>query len=58
MEQPAKTCPKCGSGDYTIRGRICQLHGVTKGMRGFFVNCAQFKCSHEWGVRTLAKGLG
>jgi hypothetical protein len=21
MEQPAKTCLKCGSGDYTFRGR-------------------------------------
>jgi transposase-like protein len=21
MDQPAKSCPKCGSGDYTFRGR-------------------------------------
>jgi DNA-directed RNA polymerase subunit M/transcription elongation factor TFIIS len=57
MEVPTKTCPKCGSGDYTFRSRkkIETAEGQEAGIETKY-RCKA--CSHEWRVRTPAKGVG
>jgi transposase-like protein len=50
MEQRAKTCPQCGSGDYTFRSRkkIEQAEGREAAVETKY-RCEA--CGHEWKVR-------
>ena len=50
MEQPAKTCPQCGSGDYTFRSRkrIEPAEGREAAVETTY-RCKA--CGHEWKVR-------
>jgi transposase-like protein len=50
MEQPAKTCPQCGSGDYTFRSRkkIEPAEGREAAVETKY-RCKA--CGHEWKVR-------
>ena len=56
MEQPAKTCPKCGSGDYTFRSRkkIEAAQGQAPAVETKY-RCKA--CEHEWRVRVAVKGV-
>ena len=50
MEQPAKTCPKCGSGDYTFRSR--KKIEAAEGQEAAVETKYRCKaCGHEWKVR-------
>jgi DNA-directed RNA polymerase subunit M/transcription elongation factor TFIIS len=55
MEQPAKTCPKCGSGDYMFRSRkkIETAAGEAAAVETKY-RCKA--CEHEWRVRVAANG--
>jgi transposase-like protein len=56
MEEPAKTCPKCGSGDYRFRSR--KKIETAEGQEAAIETKYRCKaCSHEWRVRTPAKGV-
>jgi transposase-like protein len=50
MEQPAKTCPQCGSGDYTFRSRkkIEPAEGQETAVEMKY-RCKA--CGYEWKVR-------
>jgi hypothetical protein len=50
MEQPAKFCPKCGSGQYMFRGRkkIEAANGQEEAVETKY-RCKA--CEHEWKVR-------
>jgi DNA-directed RNA polymerase subunit M/transcription elongation factor TFIIS len=54
MEQSAKTCPQCGSGDYTFRGRkkieANSVYGEPAAMETKY-RCKA--CGHEWKVRIV-----
>jgi hypothetical protein len=50
MEQPAKACPKCGSGDYAFRGR--KRIEAAAGQEAAVETKYRCKaCNHEWKVR-------
>jgi hypothetical protein len=53
MEQPANSCPKCGSGDYTFRGRkkvpAEKVHAVAVETK---YRCKAY--GNEWKVRLHA----
>jgi transposase-like protein len=50
MDQPAKFCPKCGSGDYTFRGRKKVEAG--DGQEAAVETKYRCKaCGEEWRVR-------
>jgi transposase-like protein len=54
MAQPAKTCPKCGSGDYTFRGR--KKIEAAQGHEAAIETKYRCKpCGHEWTVREAVK---
>ena len=55
MEKPARTCPKCGSGDYMFRSRkkIEPVNGQEAAVEAKY-RCKA--CGHEWKVRVAAKG--
>jgi DNA-directed RNA polymerase subunit M/transcription elongation factor TFIIS len=50
MEQPAKTCPKCGSADYGFRSRktVAAADGRPPAVETKY-RCKA--CLHEWRVR-------
>jgi DNA-directed RNA polymerase subunit M/transcription elongation factor TFIIS len=51
MEKPAKACPKCGSGEYTFRGR--KKIEPTEDQEAAVETKYRCKaCGHEWEVRT------
>jgi DNA-directed RNA polymerase subunit M/transcription elongation factor TFIIS len=50
MEQPAKSCPKCGSGHYTFRSR--KKNEAANGQEASVETNYRCKaCGHEWKVR-------
>jgi DNA-directed RNA polymerase subunit M/transcription elongation factor TFIIS len=52
MEQPAKTCPKCRSGEYAFRSR--KKIEAQEGQEAAVETKYRCKaCLHEWKVRTL-----
>jgi hypothetical protein len=53
MDQPAKTCPKCGSGDYAFRGRKrIEAAGGRPAAVETKYRCKA--CGEEWRVRASA----
>jgi hypothetical protein len=52
QQQPAKTCPKCGSGDYQFRSRKKVPAASEKGEPGTTEMKYRCKaCEHEWKVK-------
>jgi DNA-directed RNA polymerase subunit M/transcription elongation factor TFIIS len=50
MDQPAKTCPKCGSGEYMFRSR--KKIEAADGQEAAIETKYRCKaCGHEWKVR-------
>jgi DNA-directed RNA polymerase subunit M/transcription elongation factor TFIIS len=55
MDQPARTCPECGSGEHAFRGRKKIEPG--DGQEAAVETKYRCKaCGHEWKVRVGAKG--
>jgi DNA-directed RNA polymerase subunit M/transcription elongation factor TFIIS len=56
MQEPAtKSCPKCGSGEYTFRGRKKIAAEPGQGEAEAVETKYRCKaCAHEWKVQTLA----
>jgi transposase-like protein len=54
MEQTAKTCPKCGSDDYTFRSRkkIEPAEGQPAAVETKY-RCKA--CGHEWKVKVVGR---
>ncbi len=52
-----RTCPECGSGEYTFRSRkkLPAEGGIPESVETKY-RCKA--CEHEWKVRTLAAGQG
>jgi DNA-directed RNA polymerase subunit M/transcription elongation factor TFIIS len=54
MEQPAKTCPKCGSGVYAFRSR--KKVADESGTEAVETKYRCKGCKHEWKVKVAPKG--
>jgi transposase-like protein len=56
---PSRTCPECGSGDYTFRSRKKVAAVPEKGEPKATETKYRCKaCGHEWKVRVPAKEAG
>ena len=55
MEQPARTCPKCGSGDYLFRGRK-KVEPTEDEEAAVDTKYRCQSCGHEWKVRVPGGG--
>ena len=54
MDMPAKTCPKCGSEDYTFRSR--KKIEATEGQEAAVETKYRCRgCGHEWKVRVATR---
>ena len=55
QEPTAKSCPKCGSGEYTFRGRKKIVPDPVQGEGEAVETKYRCKaCTHEWKVKTPA----
>lgn len=54
MEQTAKTCPQCGSGDYAFRSR--KKVADESGTEAVETKYRCKACGHEWKVKVAGKG--
>jgi DNA-directed RNA polymerase subunit M/transcription elongation factor TFIIS len=55
MAQPARTCPKCGSGDYHFRGRK-KIEPTEDQEAAVETKYRCQACGHEWKVRVPGSG--
>src|SRR5689334_2999979 len=55
MELPARTCPKCGSGDYLFRGRK-KIEPTEDQETAVETKYRCQACGHEWKVRVPGGG--
>jgi DNA-directed RNA polymerase subunit M/transcription elongation factor TFIIS len=54
MDQPTKTCPKCGSRDYTFRGRR-KIEPAEDQEAAVETKYRCKTCLHEWKVSGVAQ---